>query len=238
MNGTVVYLALRSIFGRRRGVLLFVLPGILFGLAVVIRLIAGEDSQAVNGVLYGLGIVLTVPLVALVAGTGVLAPEVDDGSVVYLLAKPVPRTVIVLSKTAVAVGCALVFAVVPLLATGVFMNPSQPRLGLGYAVGGLVAAVAYCALFVMLAALSRHAVVIGLVYVLVWEGLLGSLLSGVRWFSITQWGSAVAAATAGDPELEVDLGVPYALVAVAVVVLASVWFAANRLRAFTLSGEE
>lgn len=238
MNGTVVGLAFRSIFGRRRGVLLFVLPGILLALAVLVRLIAGEESSAITSVMYGVGLVLTVPLVALVAGTGVLGPEIDDGSVVYLLAKPVSRQVIVVSKVVVAVACVLVFAVVPIVATGLFMNPSAPEIGIGYGLGALVGGVTYSALFVMLAAVSRHAVVIGLIYVLIWEGLLGSLLSGVRWLSVTQWASTVAQKVSDDFGINTDLGLTYALVACAVVTVASVWFAGTRLRSFRLTGEE
>lgn len=238
MNATVVMLAVRGMFGRRRGVLLFVLPGVLFALAVLVRLIAGEDSAALTSVLYGVGLVLTVPLVSLVAGTGVLAPEIDDGSIVYLLAKPVPRPVIVVSKTLVAVGCAFVFGVLPVAGTGLFLNPSAPELGVGYGLGALLSAVTYSALFVMLATVTRHAVVFGLIYVLLWEGLLGSVLSGIRWFSVTQWGTAVAAKVSRDIGLSIDLAVPYALIAAAVVTVAAVWFAGNRLRSFRLTGEE
>jgi ABC-2 type transport system permease protein len=238
MNATVVRLAVRGMFGRRRGVLLFVLPGVLFALAVLVRVVAGEDSAALTSVLYGVGMVLTVPLVSLVAGTGVLAPEIDDGSIVYLLAKPVPRPVIVVSKTVVAVGCVVVFGVLPVALTGLFLNPSAPELGIGYGLGALLAGVTYSALFVMLATATRHAVVFGLVYVLLWEGLLGSVLSGIRWFSVTQWGTAVAKPVSQDLNLNIDLAVPYALVAATIVTVAAVWFAGNRLRSFRLSGEE
>jgi ABC-2 type transport system permease protein len=238
MNATVVTLAVRGVFGRRRGVLLFVLPGVLFALAVLVRLVAGEDSSAITSVLYGVGLVLTVPLVALVAGTGVLGPEIDDGSIVYLLAKPVPRPVIVVSKWVVAVGCVVVFGVLPVALTGLFMNPSAPELGVGYGLGALLAGVTYAAVFVLLAAVSRHAVVYGLVYVLLWEGLLGSVLTGIRWLSVTQWGTAVAAPVSEDLGIGTDLGVPYALVAAGVVTVAAVWLAGNRLRSFTLTGEE
>jgi ABC-2 type transport system permease protein len=238
MNSTVVRLAVRALLGRRRGLLLFVLPGVLVALAVLVRVIAGEDSTAATSVLYGVGLVLTVPLVALVAGTGVLAPEIDDGSVVYLLAKPVPRPVIVVSKVVVAMGCVVLFAAVPVFGVGLLLNPSVPELGAGYALGALLAGVTYCALFVMLAAVSRHAVVFGLVYVLIWEGLLGSVLDGIRWLSVTQWGTAVAQQVSDDFGLDVDLGVTYALVAAALVTVVAVWFAGNRLRSFTLTGEE
>lgn len=238
MNRTVAALALRSVFGRRRGVLLFVLPGVLFALAVLVRLVAGEDSAAATAVLYGVGLVLMLPLVALVAGTGVLGPEIDDGSVVYLLAKPLSRQVIAVSKAVVAAGCVVVFGALPLLLTGLFLNPSTPELGLGYGAGAMVGGVAYSALFVMLAAVSRHAVVFGLVYVLVWEGLLGSLLSGVRWLSVTQWATAVTERVSDDFGVDARLGVPYALVAAGVVTIVAVWFAGVRLRSFALTGEE
>ena len=41
---------------------------------------------------------LALPLVALLATSAVLGPEVDDGSIVYLLAKPVNRYGLAISK--------------------------------------------------------------------------------------------------------------------------------------------
>ena len=38
-------LGARSVFGRRRGVLLFVLPLVLIGLAVLVRVLVGEDAD-------------------------------------------------------------------------------------------------------------------------------------------------------------------------------------------------
>jgi hypothetical protein len=39
------------------------------------------------------GFTLALPLVALLAASAVLGPEIDDGSIVYLIAKPVPASV-------------------------------------------------------------------------------------------------------------------------------------------------
>ena len=86
------------------------------------------------------------------------------------------------SKLAVATSCVLVFAAVS--HAGRRARPADrrtPALGVGFAVGSLVGGTAYCVLFALLSVLTRHAVVIGLVYLLIWEGLLGGLLDGVRW---------------------------------------------------------
>ena len=43
IHPTIVRLGVRSVFGRRRGILLFLLPLVLIGLAVLLRVLVGED---------------------------------------------------------------------------------------------------------------------------------------------------------------------------------------------------
>ena len=85
--------------------------------------------------------------------------------------------------------------------------------------------------------LTRHAVVIGLIYLLVWESLLGGLLDGVRWLSVSRWSAAIAEPIA-DASLVEGLGVGYAVVATAVVIVLGGWLTGRRLRAFNLTGDE
>lgn len=238
VSRTVVRLGTRSVFGRRRGVLLFVLPLILVGLAVLVRVLVGEDSRAAQDTLYGLGLAVIVPLVALLATTGVLAPEIDDGSISYLLAKPISRHTIVASKLLVAAACVLLFATLPLFVAGLVLLVDDPLLGAGFAVGGLAGGLAYCALFALMSVLTRHAVVVGLIYLLVWEGLLGGLLDGVRWLSITRWAGAITEQVATGFDVVEQLGPAYAVTATLVVVVAGTWLTGQRLRGFNLTGDE
>jgi ABC-2 type transport system permease protein len=236
--GTIVRLGIRSVFGRRRGVLLFILPLVLIGLSVLVRVLVGEDLTAARDTLYGLGLSVIVPLVALLATTGVLAPEIDDGSISYLLAKPISRHTIVISKLVVAAICVLLFAAVPMLVAGLVLLLDEPLLAVGFALGSLVGGLAYCALFALLSVLTRHAVVVGLIYLLIWEGLLGGLLDGVRWLSITRWAGAITQRVADDVTLVDRLGIGYAVVATAVVIALGTWLTGRRLRAFNLTGDE
>ena len=237
VNRTIVRLGALSVFGRWRGLLLMVLPVVLLGLAVLIRVLVGEDQEVTENTLYAFGLAVVTPLVALLATSGLLAPEIDDGSISYLLAKPVPRSSIVVSKLVVAIGCVLVFAAVPLLIAGLVLLASEPAVAVGFGVAGLLGGVAYCSLFALLSVLTRHAIVVGLIYLLIWEGLLGGLLDGVRWLSITRWSGEVVDAVASTT-IVTDVPTWYALVASVVVILGGAWLTGHRLRGFNLTGDE
>jgi ABC-2 type transport system permease protein len=237
LNPTIVRLGLRSVFGRRRGILLFVLPLVLVGLSVLVRALVGADLSAADNTLDALGLAVIVPLIALLATSGLFAPEIDDGSISYLLAKPLSRHTIAISKLVVAVGCVIVFGVLPMLVSGLILILDQPDVAVAFAVGSLAAGTAYCALFALLSVISKHAVVLGLIYLLVWEGLLGGLLDGVRWLSITRWARIIIEQLA-DVSLTEDFSPVYAVAATLAVVVLGTWLTGRRLRAFNLTGDE
>lgn len=237
ISGTIVRLGLRSIFGRWRGAMLIVLPLILLGLAVLVRVLAGEDDSGAEHTLYRLGLVVLVPLIALLATSGLLAPEIDDGSISYLLAKPLSRHTLVASKLVVALGCVVLFGAIPMWVAGVIVRTSAPSFGVAFAIGSVTSGAAYCALFALLSVLTRHAVVIGLIYLLIWESLLGGLLDGVRWLSITRW-SAVVVGDIADFQLVDNLPLWYALLATLVAITVGGWLTGSRLRVFNLTGDE
>lgn len=235
MNATILRLSAQALLGRRRGLVLVLIPALVLALAVGVRSLT--DQTAGYDAVTGLGFTLALPIVALLAATAVLGPEIDDGSVVYLLAKPVSRHAVALSKFLVAWTATLVLGALPLLVCGLVLDGDDPGRAVAWSVGGAVAGTAYTALFLALAALTRHAVVVGLLFVLLWEGLLGNLLTGIRWVAIGPWGRE-AAAEVSSAVAASGTGLPYALVAAGLVSLGSVWFAGDRLRSFTLRGDE
>jgi ABC-2 type transport system permease protein len=124
---------------------------------------------------------------------------------------------------------------VPLYVVGLIAG--SPSLGAGLVVGALLGSVAYSALFVALSLLTRRPVLIGLLYVLLWEGLLGNFLSGTKVLSIQQYVIAVAdrvspsSLLAGGVSLAVSLGMGF------VFIVGATLLAIDRLRSFSVVGE-
>ncbi|MFD9813117.1 ABC transporter permease [Streptomyces sp. NPDC059080] len=235
---TVARLTYRTLLGSRRALILFALPALLLVIAVAVRALAGADDTTAKEILGGFALATLVPLIGVIAGTGAIGPEIDDGSVVYLLAKPVRRSTIVLTKLTVATGVTLVFSAVPVLVAGFILNGNSQQIAVAYAVAAAIASVAYAAVFLLLGTITRHAVVIGLVYALVWESLFGNLVPGARTLSIQQWALALGGRLAPDSTITSDVALPTAAVLLIAVTAAATWYATRRLRALTLAGEE
>src|SRR5690348_3888181 len=118
MNATIAWITARGLFGRRRFLLLIPLPVILLAVAALGRgSNVGADVWA-PPVILGLGFGAVLPVIALIVGTGVLGSEIDDGTLTHILAKPLPRSEIVLTKLGVAAGISAAIAGVPMLGVG------------------------------------------------------------------------------------------------------------------------
>ncbi|MET8042895.1 ABC transporter permease subunit [Micromonospora sp. NPDC005215] len=232
---TITWITARGLFGRRRFLLLLPLPLVLLGLAVLCRSLGVDPGEWGPPVLVGLGLAVVLPVVALIIGTGVLGAEIDDGTVVHILTKPLPRWQIVLPKLAVAAGVTAATVALPLYVAGVLAD--SVRLGLGLAVAATLGALAYSALFLALSLVTRRPVLLGLVYVLIWEGLLGNFVSGTKVLSIQQYVIALTDRIAPTGLLETTVSVPVASVMTALVSVGFTVLAIDRLRSFSVAGE-
>jgi ABC-2 type transport system permease protein len=232
---TVSWITARGLFGRRRFLLLLPLPVLLVGLAAVARSAGVDPAQWGQPVLLGLGLAVVLPVIALIVGTGVLGSEIDDGTVVHILTKPLPRWQIVLPKLAVAAGVTAVTVAVPLYVAGTLAD--SVRLGLALAAASAVGALTYSALFLAVSLLTRRPVLLGLVYVLIWEGLLGNIVRGTQVLSIQQYVVAIADRIAPTALLDTSVSAPLAVVMSALVTVGFTVLAVDRLRSFSVAGE-
>jgi ABC-2 type transport system permease protein len=236
VNPTVARISLRALLGRRRALLLLPLPALLILMVLPIRGSVDAEKWTLN-IVGELGVGVMLPLVALILATSVLGSELEDGSAIQLLAKPLSRWDIVLTKLLVVFAVTAVVTAVPVYLAGVIGTGDSRGLALGFAVGTVAAAAVYCSIFVALSVLTRRAVAVGLVYVLLWEGLLADLLSGTRVLSVQAYAMRFADQVASSAALQPRLSLAVAVVMSALITAVALAIATDRLRSFSLKGE-
>lgn len=241
MNAVIMRLALRSLLGSRRVWILIGLSVLLFAVAGLSRWGSDGAVDVATGVIVNFGFGLLLPIMCLLIGTGVIAPEIEDGSIVYLLAKPVPRRTIALSKLVVAVVVAVVFCVASVVIAAQIAGDKDGQLALSMGVATALASVAYVAVFFMIAVLTRNSIIVGLLYALLWEGVLAGYVPGVRTLSIRQWALAPAEKMLegnADIAISSDVSLAAGLILLAVVTIGSVVVSIQRLKVLSVRVSE
>jgi ABC-2 type transport system permease protein len=177
---------------------------------------------------------LVLPFTALVFGTAALGQEFEDGTAVYLLAKPIPRRTIIASKLLVAwvaTSAVVLLSVIPTTLLGL-SGAAEDRLTIAFSVGGVVGSLAYCAAFLWLSIATSRALIVGLLYVFIWEGVVVGLFSGVKFFSVSEYALGTARGITSSPERNFDprLDAPAAIIFATVVTAVAFWYAIRALR--------
>lgn len=237
MNAVVMRLAFGSLLGSRRSWILIGLSALLFAVAGLTRWGSGADLGSSAGVMMNFGLGTLVPVMCLLIGTGVIAPEIEDGSLVYILAKPLSRRTIAMSKLVVSMGVALVFSVASIVIGAAIAGDRDWKLAIGLGTATALASIAYTAVFFAIAILTRNSIIIGLIYALLWEGVLAGYVPGVRAVSIRQWALAPAhEILKGDPALHVvsEVGLVTGLVMLALTTIAAMVVAVQRLKSLSV----
>jgi ABC-2 type transport system permease protein len=239
INGVIVRITLRATLSRRRALLLALPAIILIGISALLTATAANSPVWPPEILGTVGFTVLLPLTALIIGTSVLGAEIEDGSIVHLLATPVPRSTVIISKYVVATGLTIAFAAVPEYLAAAIATGAGSKLSIGLLVGATVASFLYNALFMFFSAAFRpgRALAFGLIYVVLWEGLLSNLVPGVALLSMGHYGLAIANSIAHDSALHAYLSTGTGIgMGVALAVLCIV-FGINRLSAFTIKGD-
>lgn len=193
-----------------------------------------DPLEAAVRVIADLGFTALVPIVALVFATAALGDLRDDGTLVYLWLRPMDRWPVVAGAWAAAVTVGLPLTVVPLGVAAVLVDGGGALVG-ATVLASVVGVVAYSALFLLAGLLVRNAIVWGLGYVLVWEGIVAGYGNIPARMSVRGYTRSIITSRTG---VDLDLGdlslapsVIVPLVAAAVALL----LAARRLRSMDIA---
>ena len=200
----VARVTVRQLTGRRRTLGLLVLmlvPAVITGIVATRPTTTNADAYSFfqDGTLTSLMVVI-LPIMALVISTAAFGDERRGETLSFLVLRPMRREVIVLSKLAAAWLSAFLLGGIGAAAAGIALGIGTgdwsevlPLVG-GAAVGTL----AYCGVFLAVGYVTERAMIIGLAYVFVWEGLIASGVRQVTSTSLARIGVSAYAGLAGS----------------------------------------
>lgn len=187
MSRPLFALALRQAASARRLSLILLLAALPLGIAALLRGLGSEDA-IVASVLDALVIAAFLPIAVMTIATSAFGNEVEDRTLGLLTTKPVSPVAIVLAKLGAAiVVTAPLAAVVAAVVAALGSSADAVAAALAAGVGAGVGAVAYASIFTWAGLVSSRALGFGLIYVLLWEALMSSLIEGVRYLSVRSY---------------------------------------------------
>jgi ABC-2 type transport system permease protein len=228
--GPVFALTLRSLLLQRRTIVL----GLVAAAPVVMALIyalarspGSHDHSFYSDLVQQLFVPTVASLIALVFGVSAFGDEREDGTILYLVATPQPRLELVVAKVAAAWTATLIMLVPSLVLSGLLSLRYGASVGLiGWPLLGVV--LAYCGGSVLLSLYTRRPIVIGVLYILLWEGSIATFAASAAKLSISAYGRAFTAHVLPQASRPVA-GTAVSAVVLLAVVAATGWAAARAL---------
>ena len=236
MTGFIFALTLRQLVFRRSTLLLLLLATMPVLVGIVFKI--GESNEdpekfTVRVLCVWLAVTTVLPLTALLFGTSVIGDELEDGTVIYLLTKPVERWRILLPKVCAAwLMTALLVVSSIAVSSLVVLGGDAGKVILGFGLAAAVGALAYISVFVMLSIVTSRALIAGLVFVFIWEGAVSGIFEGVRYLSIRHYTLGIAdwLTKVRSDVLDAYVGGTSAVILSMVVIVMAVVYANRRLQ--------
>ncbi len=185
-------LTLRALARNRRSLVVVALLCVPVLLALVYVASEGKSTgeSFVMQLFVQLVLPILLPLTALIFATSALGGEVEDRTLVYLMLKPVSRLVVIVAKLLASALVTAILVEISLAATyliGTQGTGTAQNFG-AILLAGLVGCLAYSSLFLLVGLwLPRRGLLVGFIYVLLWEGIASQLSTGLATFSVRRY---------------------------------------------------
>ncbi len=205
--------------GRLAALALLGIVGVVVGLSIGLSDVRNPVEASTN-MINAFGLSLYAPVVTLVFASASLGDPAEDGTLVYLWLRPVPRWQIVAGTYLATLTVTLPLVLVSLGLAAVLSGAGH-GLVRGTLLSATLAVVAYGGIFTWLGLRVRRALVWGLAYILLWEGFVASAGKSASRLAVRAYTRSVLSQATG---IDLKLGNVSAFFAVAVpIAVAVVW---------------
>ena len=205
-----------------------VLIGALSAIAIILGLATGGNDpfdpvEDAAEVIWFFGIGLMVPIISLVLSSSSFGDLQADETLVYLWHRKTPRWQLAAAAWLAPATIAVPANALGLVLCALLITGFSAKMFFGTLAAVVVAAIVYSAVFTLLGLLFRQALIIGLMYLIIWEQFLARAGGGAATLSILTYPSSVLAKITdvelflADRSLAVGLIVPAVLSILALV---------------------
>jgi ABC-2 type transport system permease protein len=182
---------------RKRVIGLILLTAVPAAIVGLVGRRAADSTEVFHGMAVGVLMAVVLPVIGIVNSSSALGDERRDHTLPYLSLKPVARSLLVSAALAGAVGATLTIGAVGVGALWVAggLVSGDWSIGAGPAIGLVVIALGYGAVFMPVGFLFKRSTLIGLLYVFFWEAVLASAVTSLAASSLWRIGLQAYAAT-------------------------------------------
>jgi ABC-2 type transport system permease protein len=194
-----------------------------------------------DGLFQGLIAPTLLPIATLIVATNALGNELEDRTMVYLVLKPISRARIVLEKFAAVVLTATLLLLEGLLLTYLIVMRGDAGDNIGQlgamALATLFGVLGYGGLFLAISLIVPRALLVGIMYSLLWESLFGRFIPGVRLISVRHYVQSIYVRVLDNPTITVNQAMQLGSALVTLLVLTTVALAVATWRLRTMNLE-
>ncbi|HEY1922488.1 MAG TPA: ABC transporter permease subunit [Tepidisphaeraceae bacterium] len=140
-----------------------------------------------------------LPLVALIYGSGIIQDEVEEQTITYLLIRPISKwqlyIVKLLATLTVAVFLTVIFTTLTYIAVYAGATDHVENVPLRCLEASSIhalAVIAYCCIFGLISLFTRRTLVVGILYIVIFEGLFANLAFGIRLITVIYYARIIA----------------------------------------------
>jgi ABC-2 type transport system permease protein len=205
LTGTlrVFDLSIGHMLWSRRTIFMLLVVGLPILVSTILRAVVVLDVPAIRAsatgpvifgmMFWGFFVRFAVPVLAVFYGTALIADEVEDKTITYLLTRPVPRASVLLGKYLAYLVCTIAVVLPAVVLMWLLVVPIRGSLAasfpdlvadLGILAIGLAA---YGALFALVGATFKRPLVFGLLFVFGWEMLALALPGYLRQLTVAHY---------------------------------------------------
>ena len=213
---------LRQLVTRGRVAALLLVGAVVTVVAIAVGLAETSSDPVETGVrlISDLGFTTLVPIVALVFASAALGDMREDTTLVYIWLRPMDRWPVVVGGWLASVTVSLPLTLVPLTISSIAVDGGTDLVG-ATVLAAVVGVIAYSALFVLAGLMLKNAIVWGLGYILIWEGIVAAFGSFAAKLAIRGYTRSILTAVTdvdldlGDLSLAAGVAIPLLAAAVA-----------------------